>query len=56
MEKMLNYCPRNHTTRVRSQASFILKGEGLWLVVANFLVPESFVLAVVHAGLVTVFL
>ena len=56
MEKMVNYCPRNHATWARSQASFILKGEGLWLVLANFLVPESFVLTVVHVGLVTVFL
>ena len=27
--------------------SFILKGEEVWLVGANFLVPESFVLAAV---------
>ena len=33
----------------------MLKGEGVWLVVAHFLVLESFVLAVVHVGVVTVF-
>lgn len=32
------------------------KGKGLWLVVVNFLVPEFFVLAVVHVGVATVFL
>ena len=32
---------------------FILKGERVWLVVANFLVPESFVPASVREGLVT---
>ena len=35
---------------------FILKGSGVSLVVANFLVPEYFVLVVVHIDLVTVFL
>ena len=35
---------------------FILPEEGVWLVVANFLVPESFVFAAVHVGLVTVLL
>ena len=34
----------------------LLKGEGMWLVIANFLVQESFVLAAVHVGLVTMFL
>ena len=33
----------------------MLKGEGVWLVVAD-LVLESFVLAAVHIGLVTLFL
>lgn len=28
---------------------------GVWLITANFLVPESFVLVAVHVGLVTVF-
>ena len=37
-------------------ASFILQGEGVWPVVSNFLVPESFALATVHVGLVTMFL
>ena len=40
----------------RVQPSFILKGEGVWLVAANFLVPESFVLAAVHVGPITMFL
>ena len=31
----------------------MLKGEGVWLVVTNFLVSESFVLAAVHTGQVT---
>ena len=35
---------------MRIQASFILKGEGMWLVVSKFLVSESFVLAAVHVG------
>ena len=34
----------------------MLQWDGMWLVAANFLVPESFVLAVVHIGLVTMFL
>ena len=33
---------RNHIIQVRIQISFILKGKGVWLVVANFLVLESF--------------
>ena len=32
------------------QASFIPKGEGMWLVGVNFLVSESSVLAAVHVG------
>lgn len=35
--------------------SFILKGEGVYLVVAHFLVQESFVLAAVRVGQVTMF-
>ena len=31
--------PKNHLTQVRIQASFILKGLGVWLAVANFSVP-----------------
>ena len=34
----------------------IIKLEGVWLVAANFLVLESFVLAVVRVGLVIMFL
>ena len=48
--------PKNHLTQVRTQASFVLKGERMWLVVVNILLSESFVLAAVHIGLVTVFL
>ena len=48
--------PNNQPTRVRIQASFILKGEEVWLVVANFLVLESFGPAAVQVGLVTMFL
>ena len=40
--------PKNHLTQVGIQASFILKGERVWLVVADFLVQESFVLAAVY--------
>ena len=47
--------PKNHLPQVRIQASFLLKGEGVWLVIADFLV-ESFVLAAGHVGLVTMFL
>ena len=43
---------KNHLTWVRIQASFIMKGEGEWLVFAYFLVLESFVLRAVHVGLV----
>ena len=32
---------------------FLLKGEGVWLFIANFLVPESFILADVQVDLVT---
>ena len=45
--------PKNHLTQDRIQASFVLKGEEVWLVVTNFLVSESFVLAAVHIGQVT---
>lgn len=31
----------------RTRLLFLLKGEGMWLVVANILVPEFFVLAAV---------
>ena len=41
---------------VRIQASFILKGERVWLVVASFLVSQSFVLTTVQVGQVTMFL
>ena len=46
----------SHKNRLtlRIQVSFIFKGEELWLVVINFLVPESFVLAAVNTGLVTI--
>ena len=47
---------RTILTRVRVQAAFILKGEEVWLVVADFLVPESLVLAAVLVGLVIMFL
>ena len=46
----------NPLSRLIIQAYFILKGGGVSLVVANFLVPESFVFVVVHVDLVTVFL
>ena len=48
--------PKKHLPQVRIQASFIIKLEGVWLVAANFLVLESFVLAVVRVGLVIMFL
>ena len=41
---------------LKIEASFILKGEGLWLVVANFLVSESSVITAVHIGQVTTLL
>ena len=46
----------NHLTQVRIQASFILKGEGVLLTVANLLVLESFVLTAVHIDQVMMFL
>ena len=52
----MDSCPKEPSTPVRVQASFILKGEGVWLLVAHFLVPASFVLTNVHAGVVTMFL
>ena len=48
--------PNNHLTKVVAQASFILKGERVWLVARNFLVQESSVVAAVHVGLVIMFL
>lgn len=50
--------PKNHLTQVRIQASLILKGEeeSIWLVVTDFLALESFVIAAVCEGLVTMFL
>lgn len=46
---------KNHLTRVRIQTAFMLKEERMWLVIDNFSVLESFVLAAV-LGLVIVFL
>ena len=48
--------PNNHLLQVTIQASFVLKGEEVWLVVANFMVPESFVLAAVQIDQLTMFL
>ena len=42
--------PEDHLTQVRIWASFIVKGERVWQVIADFLVSESFVLAAVHIG------
>ena len=47
---------KNHSAYLRIQASFTLHGEGEWLVMANFLLPEPFVLAAAQVGLVTKFL
>ena len=55
-EKVVDYCPKKHLTLLRIQASFIIKGKGVWLVFANFLVQESFVLAAVPIGFLTMFL
>ena len=52
----MDYCPKKHLTLIRIQASFIIKGKGVWLVFANFLVQESFVLAAVPIGFLTMFL
>ena len=41
-----------HLTQVQIQASIILKGEAVGLVVANFLVLETFVIAAVQIDLV----
>ena len=46
----------NLSPKVRIQVSFVPKGERMWLVVGNFLLQESFVLAAVHVGVVTMFL
>ena len=40
---------------LRIQSSFMLKGEGIWLAAAHFLVLENFVPTALHIGLVTVF-
>jgi len=56
LRKWWTSVPKNHLARVRIQASFILKGEGLWLAVADILVLESFVLAAVQVGQVKMFL
>ena len=47
--------PKNHLTQVRIHTSFLLKGEGVWLAITNFLVLESFALAV-YISQVTMFL
>ena len=46
--------PQTHLPQAGIQASFILKGEGVWLAVADFLVLESFVLADAHVGQVRI--
>ena len=46
--------PRNHLSQ--NSHFFYTKGERVWLIVAEFLILESFVLAAVPVGLVTVFL
>ena len=46
--------PRNHLSQ--NSHFFYTKGERVWLIVAEFLILESFVLAAVHVGLVTMFL
>ena len=50
MERMVDKCPKKRLTRVRTQASFTLKGEGVRLVVADFLAPQFFVLAALTVG------
>ena len=34
----------------------VSKREGIWLIISNFLIQESFVLIALHVGLVTMFL
>ena len=41
-----------HLTQVQIQASFILKGKAVLLIVANFLVLETFVIAALQIDLV----
>ena len=47
---------KNHLFQVRMQTSFMLKGEGMWLVVANLLGQESLALGAVSVALVAIFL
>ena len=47
---------KNHFTPVRTQDTFILKGDVGVAVMANILMLEFFVLAVVQVGLVTMLL
>ena len=47
---------RDILLKLEFRLCFILKGVRMWLVVANFLILEFFVLAAVLLGLITVFL
>ena len=47
--------PKNHHAQIRMQSSFIPKEEGVWLVVANFLMSEFFVFEPIHLGQVMMF-
>lgn len=48
--------PQERLGGLRIQDPFILKGEGVWLLVVGFLLWDSFVLTAAHIGQVTMFL
>ena len=55
LRKWQTSVPSNHLTQLRIRASFVLKGERVMLVGANFLVSVSFVLVTVCVGQVRMF-
>ena len=55
-ETRVGQSPEECLGRLRLQDPFILKAEGVWLLVVNFLLWDSFVLAAAHVGQVTMFL
>ena len=57
MEKTVDSCPKEPTHPSKNSGFFYTKRGGeVWLVVADLLVPESFVLAAIPVALVAVFL
>ena len=49
---MVESCPKAPSDLSQSSGFFYTNGEEVWLFIADFLLPESFVLAAVHVPLV----